>query len=281
MLLLGYLFAMTFAIGRRRLLSAPCAIFAACLLTASCATAQAEDPPASPEPFVADWSPNVKAAEHYARHRAGSVRFAIVGPDGEFHGFHASRPAPAASVFKAMLLAAYLRQESVRHRALRPGDRRLLRPMITRSDNAAATQVNAIIGGRIYRLARAAHMRRFHWDSGTWGLSRTTPRDQVNYFLRLESLIPARHRAYALHLLASVIGPQRWGVGRVPHHGWQLYFKGGWGSGSGRVDHQVALLEHGQQRIALAIFTEFDPSHQYGKQTLRGVAKRLLAGLPE
>jgi hypothetical protein len=256
-------------------------ILAVLWLAATCATARAEVPLASPTPSVATWSPGVKAAEHYARHRAGSVRFAIVGPDGEFHGFHASRPAPAASVFKAMLLAAYLRQESVRHRALRPGDRSLLRPMITRSDNVAATRVNAIIGGRIYRLARAAHMRRFHWDSGTWGLSRTTPRDQVNYFLRLENLIPARHRAYALHLLSSVIGPQRWGVGRVPRHGWKLYFKGGWGDASGRVDHQVALLVHGDERISLAIFTEFDPDHRYGKQTLRGVAKRLLAGLPD
>ena len=34
-----------------------------------------------------------------------------------------------------------------------------------------------------------------------------------------------------------------------------MYFKGGWGSGTGAVDHQVALLERGEERIAVAVFT--------------------------
>ena len=63
--------------------------------------------------------------------------------------------------------------------------------------------------------------------------------------------------------------------------GWRLYFKGGWGSGTGAVDHQVAFLQSGRMRIALAIFTVGNPSHGYGKQTLRGVAARLLRGLPK
>jgi hypothetical protein len=80
-------------------------------------------------------------------------------------------------------------------------------------------------------------------------------------------------------LLSHIVRPQRWGVGRVPHPGWALYFKGGWGSGSGRVDHQVALLERGGRRIAVAVFTQFDPDHRYGKRTLHGVFARLLYGL--
>ena len=62
--------------------------------------------------------------------------------------------------------------------------------------------------------------------------------------------------------------------------GWEFYFKGGWGTGTGRVDHQVAFLEEHGRRIAVAILTEFDPSHSYGKRTLKGVAERLLRGLP-
>jgi hypothetical protein len=46
------------------------------------------------------------------------------------------------------------------------------------------------------------------------------------------------------------------------------------------MDHQVSLLKRGGARIALAVFTSFNPSHAYGKQTLRGVAARLLRGLP-
>jgi hypothetical protein len=72
---------------------------------------------------------------------------------------------------------------------------------------------------------------------------------------------------------------QRWGVAQVAPQGWKLYFKGGWGSGTGLVDHQVALLTLGDTRISLAITTRFNPDHAYGKQTLRGVAGRILAGL--
>jgi hypothetical protein len=226
------------------------------------------------------WQPDVKAAKRYAKQRAGSVRFAVVDPRGDLHRFHASRTAPAASVFKAMLLVAYLRRDSVRKRDLRGADKALLKPMITRSDNVTATRVNAIVGSKIYRLARRARMRRFHWDPSVWGLSRSSARDQARFFDRLPRLVPKRHLPYARRLLSHVVGPQRWGVGRVPHRGWNLYFKGGWGSGSGRVDHQVARLTNGKASISLAIFTEFNPSHAYGKQTLRGVARRLLRDLP-
>jgi hypothetical protein len=61
--------------------------------------------------------------------------------------------------------------------------------------------------------------------------------------------------------------------------GWTLYFKGGWGSGSGAVDHQVGLLARGDDRVSVAVLTVNSPSHAYGKATLRGVSKRLLAGL--
>jgi hypothetical protein len=61
--------------------------------------------------------------------------------------------------------------------------------------------------------------------------------------------------------------------------GWRLYFKGGWGSGTGAVDHQVGLLRRGDYRVAVAILTVDDGSHAYGKATLRGMAKRLFRGL--
>jgi hypothetical protein len=110
-----------------------------------------------------------------------------------------------------------------------------------------------------------------------WGLSRITARDQTRLWLRFESYLPRRHRAYAMRLLRTIVPAQRWGIARVPlPPGWRLYFKGGWGSGSGLVDHQVALLRRGDERVAVAILTTGSPSHAYGKQTLRGVAERLL-----
>ena len=58
-----------------------------------------------------------------------------------------------------------------------------------------------------------------------------------------------------------------------------MYFKGGWGSGSGAVDHQVALLKRGEERVAVAVFTASNGSHATGKQTLEGVFRHLLQGL--
>jgi hypothetical protein len=226
------------------------------------------------------WRPNVPAAARYAARRAGVIDFAVAGLNQGLRGRGFRHTAPAASVFKVMLLAAYLRQGGVRNRPLHRSDVRLLRPMIRRSDSTAATEVRNIVGvARIDSLARSAHMLDFHYHS-VWGLSRTSPRDQARFMLHLDRYIPKRHRSFAFRQLAHIVPGQRWGVGQVPHQGWALYFKGGWGSGSGRVDHQVVLLRHGGKRLALAIFTQFDPSHGYGKQTLEGVARRLLQGLP-
>ncbi|HWA53773.1 MAG TPA: serine hydrolase [Solirubrobacterales bacterium] len=223
------------------------------------------------------WHPDVKAARRYARHRDGAVAFAV-DERGRLRGMAMAGTAPAASVFKVMLLVAYLR---MRHdRELSAGDRELLGPMIRRSDSVAATTVRDIVGvRRIERVARAAHMRDFRY-APVWGLSRTSPRDQARFMYRLRTYIPGRHRRYAFHLLARIVPSQRWGIGRVTTRGWRLYFKGGWGSGSGRVDHQVALLRRGDRKIAIAVFTQFDPDHAYGKRTLRGVFARLLRGLP-
>jgi hypothetical protein len=247
------------------------------LLSVACVPALAGPQPAGAAPRSSGWRPDVAAARRYARHRSGDIAFAVIDQRGREYDYRAARTAPAASVFKVMLLASFLRMRD--GRGLSRRDRGLLAPMIRRSDSVAATEVRDLVGRRrIERLARVAGMRdfRYRW---VWGESRTSPRDQVGFMDHLMSYIPRAHRPYARYLLSHVIGPQRWGIGRVVPRGWTLYLKGGWGSGSGRVDHQVALLRRGRHRIALALFTQFDPDHAYGKGTLRGLAARLLGGL--
>jgi hypothetical protein len=223
------------------------------------------------------WHPRVAAAERYARHRAGDVAFAVIDQRGRFRGYHVRETAPMASTFKVMLLAALLRKRA--ESGLSRRDRQLLAPMIRRSDSGAATAVRDMVGPRrIRRLARVAGMRDFQYNP-VWGLSRSSPRDEVRFMYRLQRYVPKRYRPFDRYLLSHVVRSQRWGIGRVVPHGWKLFLKGGWGSGTGLVDHQVALLKHGRRRVALAIFTQFNPDHAYGKRTLRGVAARLLRGL--
>jgi hypothetical protein len=84
-----------------------------------------------------------------------------------------------------------------------------------------------------------------------------------------------------MRLLARIVPSQRWGIPPVVPDGWRIHFKGGWGSGTGRVTHQSALLLRGGERIALSILTQWNPSRAYGTATIRGIAKRLLrAPLP-
>jgi len=223
------------------------------------------------------WRPHIASARRYAERRAGDVACAAINERGQISGFHVAATAPAASVFKVMLLVAYLRERYPD--PLSGADRALLAPMIRRSDSVAATEVRNIVGrARVERVAQMSSMRDFTYNE-IWGLSRTSPRDQAWFMYRLQSYIPTRYRPYARYLLSHIIPAQRWGIGRVAPQGWRLFFKGGWGEGTGRVDHQVALLERNGKRVALAIFTQFDPNHSYGKQTLRGVALRLLRGL--
>lgn len=228
---------------------------------------------------AAPWRPHVRAAAAWAAQRHGAVSFAV-RTDHRLWGHAARRGVPCASVLKAMLLVAYLRRPSVRDRPLWAADRRLLVPMVRWSDNATASRVRVIVGDAgLLTLARRAGMRRFRPATAIWGLSRVDAADQTRFLLHVDRYVPRRHRATALRLLGSIVPSQRWGIARVRPPGWALYFKGGWGSGTGAVDHQVALLRRGRRRLAVAIMTTASPSHAYAKATLRGVARRLLRGI--
>jgi len=228
---------------------------------------------------IAAWTPDMKTAIAYARTRRGDISFAV-RTTRHLWGYRDQRVVVTASVLKAMLLVAYLDLPSVRDRALTAADNALLAPMIRESDNIAATEVRNIVGdGRLVALARTVGMRHFG-PAAIWGLSQTTAFDQTLFFLHIDAYIAPRHRAYALEQLRSIVPSQRWGIGRIALPGWAVYFKGGWGSGTGAVDHQVTLLVHGCSRISLAVMTLNDGTHAYGKQTLYGVAVRLLDRLP-
>jgi hypothetical protein len=109
-----------------------------------------------------------------------------------------------------------------------------------------------------------------------WGLSEVTAGDQARFFFRIDRYVPERHRRYARRLLRTIVTSQRWGIPPEVPNGWTIFLKGGWGSGTGRVTHQSALLQNGRTRMAISVLTEWNPSHSYGTRTIRGVAARLL-----
>lgn len=223
------------------------------------------------------WAKRVAAAKRFAESRVGRISFAVVDEAGRLHGSHPNRVHNSASVVKVMFMVALLRQPDVRHDSLSRGERRLLGPMIKRSDNQAATAIfNRVGAAALYRLAADAGMRKFTTQP-LWGLSTITARDQARFFFRLERFVPKRHRDYAMHLLTKVVADQRWGIPPVAPAHWKLHFKGGWsGAPSWRVN-QVMVLRRPPRRVAIAILTREQPSLTYGERSIEGVAKRLFA----
>jgi beta-lactamase class A len=224
------------------------------------------------------WAERVASARSYLRDRAGHVAFAVVDETGTLRGLRGDVQYRSASLVKAMFLVAYLNR--IPDRALTRDDRRLLKPMIIRSDNDAATRVLGIIGpGRVYGVARRAGMTRFALRAH-WGDTLVTAADQARFFARIDRLVTARHRAYARALLAAIVKEQRWGVPPAVPDGWRVFFKGGWRPlGGRRLVNQAAMIESGDRRASLAILTVDNPSHDYGTETVRGVARRVLRGL--
>jgi hypothetical protein len=225
------------------------------------------------------WSERVASAASYAEARRGRVAFAVVDEVGRLRGHRVRDQYLSASVVKAMLMVAYLNQPGVRGRSLTGGERALLEAMITRSKNRAATRIRDAVGnGGLAALARRVGMRGFA-TAPSWGSSRITAADQARFFFRVDRYVVVRHRDYARGLLASVVPAQHWGLPAVKPEGFEIFFKGGWRRlGVERLVHQVALLEQGSRRIALAVLTDGSATYGYGIRTIRGVAARLLSG---
>lgn len=214
----------------------------------------------------------IRRARRFARSRLGVVAFAVLDAKTRPRGLRRTLQFQSASVSKAMLLTAALRRADGGR--LTDAERGLLKPMITLSDNDAASALYAQVGGHgLRRVARATGMNRFT-DVGHWAAARITAADQARLFLRIDRLVPAAHRRYARKMLSSIVKPQRWGIARAARRERiRVFFKGGWRSD---VTHQVALLERGGRRLALAVLTMNSPSMDYAVETIERIADRVL-----
>ena len=224
----------------------------------------------------------ISSATRYLNQRIGYTAFAVIDSEGRMSGEHLHRTFVSASVVKAMLLVAYLRELAAEHRGLDTGSRSLLEPMIHVSDNNAATAVWERDGdARLRALARRAGMTDFSIQ-GIWANAQISAADQARYFFEMESLIPPQFRHFADHLLSHIAGYESWGIPAVARpRGWTAYFKGGWrGTGRGQLVHQIARLQRPGERISIAVMTDGDPTMGYGIETIQGVTARLLHGRP-
>lgn len=247
--------------------------WALAIAAAAATVGQPGGPSDKPErkPLIRDGA--IAAAREYAQQREGAVSFAVVGSGNRVRGYDRRRTYAAASVGKAMLLVKVLRD--AHDRPLTTEELQLLEPMITESKNPPARKLFARIGPEgLYEVAEAAGMHYFSTDFSLFE-ARIAAGDQARFFLKIDELIPARHRIYARTLLSGIIEPHQWGIppaARDRHMRW--FIKGGWRSD---VVHQVGLLERSKdRRVAIAILSE-TTDQGYGRATVEGVARRALA----
>jgi Beta-lactamase enzyme family len=217
----------------------------------------------------------------------GDVAFAVIDPRGGVRGYEADRVYSSASASKALLLAAELRRLKEEGEPLDSSARALLEPMITYSDNDAASGVYARVGDAgLTEVAERAGMRAFEVDPGFWGGAQITAADLARFYFRLERNLVGRHRDYGMGLLSHVTEAQRWGIPAAAGGGWRVWFKGGWRpSGqegtTGAVTHQGALLVHRSgQRLAIAVLSNEAPGAGGGFSAIEGVTERLLTKPP-
>lgn len=234
---------------------------------------------AAPAALLFPTRPAVAKAKSWLASRQGETAFAVVSDNGTVAGRGASSPFLSASLTKAMILVAFLRQLEQSRAEPTEAERLSLGYMIRLSDNASADSIYAKVGDeRLKDVARLAGMRGFE-ISGDWANATLTAGDQARFFLALDRLVPKRFRTEARNLLETVTGLQSWGIPAGARPRWRVYFKGGWRpEGDGELVNQAALLERGTSRVAIAVLTRANPDMVYGEQTVQGVTERLLAG---
>lgn len=232
-------------------------------------------PHADGEPAKIPSAAGLRRAGEFAGSREGYVSFAVVNTEGKLRGRTMGRLYPAASVVKAMLLAAEVRR--LAGTAIDDQTDSLLRAMVTSSDNDAADAIYSRVGDAgLNAVAKKAGMSRFT-VAGHWGNAQIAAGDMALLFADLDDVFPSRRAAYAKGLLGSVVAEQRWGIPVAAGEDWAVRFKGGWLPDKALVNQAAELREVGGQRtLAIAVLTDAQPSHEYGVATVRGVAGRLL-----
>jgi hypothetical protein len=228
-------------------------------------------------PSRAAWRAAVVRARRWVDRRPERVRFAL-RVEGRNWSFRGAERTNSNSLLKATVLVAYLRRGSVRERSLTRRERALLEPMIRRSANGPVPPLIDAIGGLgpLRSVGRLGGMRRFAPVHHPWGASQITAADEVAFFAALPSLLPPRHRAYALELLRTIVPSQRWGAARVVPAGWLARFKGGWDD-HGDVK-QVLRLECGDRLVTLSVLVD-GTDHDRSIAVVERTGRRLLLPL--
>ncbi|MGW4496545.1 serine hydrolase [Streptomyces sp. NPDC004376] len=202
----------------------------------------------------------------------------------EVHGD--AGPFDTASIVKVDILAsALLRARDAGH-GLSAAERVQAKAMIEHSDNAAANALWRSIGLAPGLEAANKRLGLTETQGGSgprWGLTRTTPRDQIRLLRAVfdpdrTTPLDASSRAYIRSLMGNVADEQSWGVSAAGSH---EALKNGWlqRNTTGLWDvNSVGRIERGGHRYLVAVLSDGNTSMKDGIALVERAARAAVAG---
>ncbi|WP_326686738.1 class A beta-lactamase-related serine hydrolase [Streptomyces sp. NBC_01795] len=194
--------------------------------------------------------------------------------------YHARTAYDSASVVKATLLGALLRQAKEDHRKLTSREKKLATAMITTSDNDATSTLWREVGRKdVQHFLDLAGMRDTEpGRRGYWGLTQVTARDQLKLLKLLTSgnhVLDAGSRAYELGLMNKVTGSQRWGVPTGAPKDSTVHVKNGWLSrdAHGWRVNSVGAFTGGGHDYGIAVLSQDNKTMAYGVHTVEAASR--------
>jgi hypothetical protein len=237
----------------------------------------------------------------YLAHREGQITAAVYDKrTGRTWVFHRGIRQDTASIVKVEIMGTAL-WEAQNGTPLSAAEKALMPVMIENSDNNAATEMLADVGGpsAVQRFDRRAGLfdtipSRLKYIPGStlpgWGLTTTTAFDEVRLVSRFaypNSVLRPASRRYGLKLMEHVESDQAWGVSGGNYgllSGATVALKNGW------LPHQLAtdsdwqinsigwISGHGRDYV-LAVLTDHSPTEAYGIDTIDTIARSIFTEL--
>jgi beta-lactamase class A len=182
--------------------------------------------------------------------------------------YSSTRVFDTASIVKVDILAALLLRSQELGDPFTPKELNLSERAITKSDNAAATELWQDLGGTMPLDMRNQQLELNETHAGNgqyWGLTKTTAWDQVKLLHQLTNDGPLTQdsRDYELGLMGHVVAGQDWGVSAAG----SAQLKNGWleRSQTKRWDvNSIGVVNHKGHKLLMAVLSNDNATLQSG-----------------
>ncbi|MCW2936660.1 MAG: hypothetical protein JWM19_7622 [Actinomycetia bacterium] len=198
--------------------------------------------------------------------------------NGQFASYGGNQEFITASIVKADILAALLYQLQQENRHLNPHQETLATTMIDNSDNDAATKLYDEDGessgidaaNQAFGLTETTV-----GTSGYWGLTTTTPDDQVRLLRQVftsQTILAPASQAYIQDLMGQVESDQAWGVPSAADSGTSFAVKNGWLPNPDLWEiNSIGEVTHQGQRMLIAVLSSDNDDYDDGISLVQGV----------